>query len=101
MDKVSLAIVGLGMIGKRHLQALSEVTEAELVAIVDTNPKTQENATVAGVDYFATTEEMLLRAKPDGVMVCTPTEHHLQPVLDALRANVHVFVEKPDHCLNE
>ena len=95
MDKVRLTIVGLGIIGKRHLQAVSEVAEAELVAIVDTNPQTQETATAAGVDHYTSTEEMLLRAKPEGVMVCTPTEHHLQPILNSLEAGSHVLVEKP------
>ena len=37
LDKTKLGLIGAGTIGKRHLQAISEVTEAELVAIVDTD----------------------------------------------------------------
>lgn len=95
MAPVRLALIGLGVIGKRHLQALSEVEEAELVAITDTNPGVRELAQQLGVGFYSETQDMLAQAKPDGALVCTPTEHHLQPVLAALDAGAHVFVEKP------
>jgi predicted dehydrogenase len=38
---------------------------------------------------------MLDRVGPDGVIVCTPTELHLDPTLAALDAGAHVLVEKP------
>ena len=38
MDRTRLALIGVGMIGKRHLKAMGEVPESELVALVDTIP---------------------------------------------------------------
>ena len=38
MDKTRLALIGVGMIGKRHLKAMRDVEEAELAALVDTVP---------------------------------------------------------------
>ncbi|GIR60851.1 MAG: hypothetical protein CM15mP66_02990 [Pseudomonadota bacterium] len=35
MDKTRLALIGVGMIGKRHLKAMRDVEEAELAALVD------------------------------------------------------------------
>ena len=95
MDPVRLAIVGLGVIGKRHMQALSNVEEAELGAIADPNAEVRELAQQNGVAFYAETADMLAQAKPDGVLVCTPTEHHVQPVLAVLEAGAHVLVEKP------
>ena len=38
MSKTRLALIGAGVIGKRHLAALAQVTCVELVAIADPNP---------------------------------------------------------------
>ncbi len=95
MAKVKLALVGLGVIGKRHLSAISQVEEAELVAVVDTNAEVGPLAQEQGVGFYSNTSDMLAHTKPEGVLVCTPTEHHLQPVLDAVQAGAHVLVEKP------
>ena len=39
MDKTRLALIGAGMMGKRHLKAIREVDEAEVVAMVDSQPE--------------------------------------------------------------
>jgi predicted dehydrogenase len=95
VDKTKLALIGAGTIGKRHLKAIDEVDEAELIAIVDTNLDAEELAAQRAVRFYSTTEEMLDDQPPDGVIVCTPTALHLQPVLASLDAGAHVFVEKP------
>jgi len=93
--KTKLGLIGAGTIGKRHLQAISEVTQAELVAIVDTDPLAQSIATKTNVSFFSSASQMLREIQPDGVIVCTPTEAHLEPVLSSLEFNAHVLVEKP------
>ena len=95
MPKTRLALVGAGVIGKRHLKAIGEVGEAELVAISDTNAEAESLARDNEVPFFSSTEAMLSAQTPDGVLVCTPTEVHLQPVLSALKSKAHVLVEKP------
>ncbi|MDP7619167.1 MAG: Gfo/Idh/MocA family oxidoreductase [Dehalococcoidia bacterium] len=95
MDKTKLALVGAGAIGKRHLLAIDDVEEAELVAIVDTDPRVEELASARNVRFYATTEAILGDQTPDGVIVCTPTDLHLAPVLASLGAGAHVLVEKP------
>ena len=95
LDKTKLGLIGAGTIGKRHLQAISEVTEAELVAIVDTDPLAESTAVENNVSFFASVSHMLQDKQPDGVIVCTPTEVHLGPVLSSLKHNTHVLVEKP------
>ena len=93
--KTKLGLIGAGTIGKRHLQAISEVTQAELVAIVDTDPLAQSIAIKTNASFFSSTSQMLREIQPDGVIVCTPTEVHLEPVLSSLEFNAHVLVEKP------
>ena len=93
--KTKLGLIGAGTIGKRHLQAISEVTQAERVAIVDTDPFAESLATKTNVSFFSSASQMLREIQPDGVIVCTPTEAHLEPVLSSLEFNAHVLVEKP------
>ena len=95
MVKTRLALVGAGVIGRRHLTAIGEIAEAELVAISDTNAETASLARDNEVPFFSSTEDMLSTQRPNGVFVCTPTEVHLQPVLSALKSKAHVLVEKP------
>lgn len=90
-----LALVGAGMIGRRHLKAISETDAAELVAIVDPMPDTVELARDLNVPHFTNTEDMLAATTPSGVIVATPTENHLKPSLSALEAGCHLLVEKP------
>ena len=91
--KTNLALVGAGTIGQRHLKAMSQVEEAELTAIVDNQSQAESIAVEMNVPFFHTTEEMLRTQLPEGVIVCTPTEIHLEPVLSSLNAGAHVLVE--------
>lgn len=95
MDKVRLAIVGAGVIGKRHIAAIGDTPDCELVAIADPFPAAVAVAEENGVRWFADTGDMLADARPDGVIVATPTEHHPAPCLAAIDAGAHVLVEKP------
>lgn len=95
MENVRLAIVGAGVIGKRHMAAIAGTPGCELVAIADPFPASRAMAEDNGVRWFADTGDMLGDVRPDGVVVATPTEHHLAPTLTALDAGAHVLVEKP------
>jgi len=95
MRKARIALIGSGVIGKRHLLAMKSIDEVELVAIADPFPPAEALATEESVPYFSDNEKMLAQCKPDGVIVATPTEHHLDPTLASLEAGAHVLVEKP------
>ena len=95
MNEVKLAVIGAGVIGKRHLKAISAVAQAKLVAIVDTDPRAKEIAAAVDAPFYETTGTMFRDLEPDGVVISTPTDHHLQPLLECLQAGTHVLVEKP------
>ena len=95
MARARIGVVGAGMIGKRHLTAIAASEQAELVAICDLFPAAQDLAHAFSVPWFSDTVAMMEDAGPDGVIVATPTEHHLQPVVQALESGAHVLVEKP------
>jgi predicted dehydrogenase len=94
-DPVKLAVVGAGMMGQRHIQFMDATGVAELVAIVDPASAGHRLAESRGVACFDTAQKMLDEANVEGVIISTPTIHHLEPTLASLDAGCHVLVEKP------
>ena len=95
MSNINIALIGAGVIGKRHLRALNSIDHISLAAIADPFPAAKDVAAEHNVQLFTNTAEMLKAVKPDGVIVATPTEHHSEPTLTALDHGAHVLVEKP------
>jgi len=92
---VRIAVVGAGVIGRRHVEAIANAEGTELAAIVDVDPGAEALARDSAVPWFEGVATMCEQLKVDGVVISTPTIHHLKPALDALDAGCHVFVEKP------
>lgn len=90
-----LALIGAGAIGRRHLRALDASSAVELAALVDPDPAAEDLAHSLGVPCYQDAAAMLDEVAPTGVIIATPTEHHLAPTLAALEAGCHVLVEKP------
>ncbi|HCA80121.1 MAG TPA: gfo/Idh/MocA family oxidoreductase [Bacteroidetes bacterium] len=99
MQKVKIAVVGLGTIGQSvHLPILSRIPEVEIVAVCDMEASKAEF--VAGKyeipRHYTDLEEMLKTEEViDGVDICTSTFSHLDAAIAALEAKKHVLVEKP------
>ena len=92
---VKLAIVGLGLIGKRHANIVQSVPKTELSAIVDPNPQTQSIAHGMGCKWFPSLTQMLAEHKPDGVILATPTQMHIEQCVMCVQHDLPVLVEKP------
>ncbi len=90
-----LAVVGAGLIGRRHIATILQSTVAELAAIVDPQPEAKVFADSLGVPYFAVLSEMLESVSPDGAIVATPNHLHVENGLDCVRAGCPLLVEKP------
>lgn len=95
MTPVRLAIIGGGVIGRRHAGAIAEVPAAELAAIADPAKSGKALAEELGVPHHGDTRSLFANERLDGVIVSTPTVHHFGPTLAALEAGCHVLVEKP------
>ncbi len=97
MDKVKIAVIGLGWFGEKHCEALSGIPHAELHALCTRNEsRLKAVAGAFGVrktctDYL----ELLADPEVDAVSVVTMWDQHVAPTLAALRAGKHVFLEKP------
>lgn len=99
MEKLKIGIIGCGGIATgKHLPALKEVKEAEMVAFCDIIPeKAKDAAEKYGTNarVYENYEEMLKSEKLDVVHVCTPNRSHSFISIAAMEAGCHVMCEKP------
>lgn len=90
-----IAVAGAGLIGRRHVQAVDHSDAAVVSAIVDPAPEAKEFALSLGCDWHASIADMLGVNRPDGVIIATPNQMHVDNGLDCVRAKLPVLVEKP------
>lgn len=92
-DLRRVALVGHGIMGRRHVRALLALPDrVTLAGIYDPDPAAAV-AGVANVTSYASEAEAI--ADADVVFVASPIAAHMSTVLRALRARRDVFVEKP------
>lgn len=92
---IRLAVVGAGLVGKRHISAIAQVPGVQLAAVVDTSQESLKIAQDNGVEYFAELNNMLESVKPDGVILSTPTPLHVEQASSCINSGIPVLVEKP------
>lgn len=96
-DKIRIGLIGVGQIGKVHLQRYKEVPEAEVVAVADL--RRDEAERVAGeygipavyTDYC----DLLARDDIQSVDVALHNRLHAPVTIAALNAGKNVYCEKP------
>lgn len=97
--KTKLAIVGLD---HDHvwglLKDLTEEPNAELVAIADGHPELVDRAkskVPASVKFYSDFVKMLDEMKPDGVIVTTENDRHLEILRECAKRHINYSTEKP------
>jgi predicted dehydrogenase len=96
MTPVRAAVIGAGFVGGIHARALAAQPDVQLVAICGrTAPRAEALAASHGAAAYTSIPEMLADQRPCMVCVCTGNRDHYDPVMAALAAGCHVFVEKP------
>lgn len=93
---MKVAVIGVGTMGRHHARVYSELPEADLVAISDSDSiRAESTAHKFGIRAYTDHREMLEKEKPDAVSVVVPTAMHETVGLDALSAGSNIIIEKP------
>ena len=71
-----IAVVGAGLIGRKHLGILKDDPAFEVAGIADPAPEAEAYARQHGFAYFEDTESLLDTQKPDGVVIANPNVLH-------------------------
>ncbi len=98
--RVRLGLLGTGGIAHFHMSHITEIPEAEVVALADPQPantaRLQEKyPALAGLPSFGTLEQLLAGPELDAVLIQTPHVGHVDQASACLRAGKHVLLEKP------
>ena len=90
---MKILVVGLGSIGRRHLQNLSALGIRQLAAVTQNRCQLPLDALPPFLSFEHL--EPALAWRPDAVFVCNPTAFHLETAIEAARTGCHLFLEKP------
>ena len=94
-DKLRVGLIGLGAVGRLHLEAYRSARRIEVVAIAEPDAGRRAVATAADVALYADAAEMLAREALDIACVLTPAASHAGLTERCANAGVHVLCEKP------
>ena len=91
-----IAVVGAGLVGRRHVAAIRACDRVTLAAIADPAPGAAEFAAALDVAHHETLDDLLARGPSlDGVVLATPNALHAAGVGACIGAGIPVLVEKP------
>jgi len=95
MVPLKIAIAGAGVIGRAHMAVLAQNPNCQLCAIADPSGAAQQLSQALDIAWFATLDELLTQAQPDGVIVSTPNALHVPQALHCIEKGLPVLLEKP------
>lgn len=91
---LKIGVLGVGHLGKIHLNCIQMIEEYELVGFYDPD---SEMAAAAAKEYNLKSFESIetLVDAVDVVDIVTPTVSHFECATEAIKKSKHVFIEKP------
>ena len=93
---VKIAVVGAGLIGKRHINLLQNSPDCSLSAIIDPQDGVKKLAEEVEVPHFYELAEFLSSdVGCDGVILATPNETHREFALNCISRGLPCLIEKP------
>ncbi|MGA8117002.1 MAG: Gfo/Idh/MocA family oxidoreductase [Actinocatenispora sp.] len=92
MRPLRVAVIGLGLMGRRHAAVLAAHPAAELVAGVDLSEPARE---AFRAEFSVPAVASLSTVDADAVVVALPDNAHRAVAVDAIEGGLHVLVEKP------
>ena len=96
MKKLKIGVAGLGRIGKIHLNNLLELSNVEVIGVMDPSTEAVEYAKLKGVrNTYKKFNELVTIDKLDAIVICTPTNTHANYVETSAKLGKQIFCEKP------
>jgi len=96
-EKIRVGVIGVGGMGRHHVNSWKNVPNAELVYVCDVDKSQLDRITKGNKSLQAVSDmrRVLDDASIDAVSIATPDHWHAPAALLALEAGKHVYVEKP------
>jgi predicted dehydrogenase len=89
-----MGVIGVGYLGQHHARIYSEIEDADLVAVADTDStKAADVAGTYGCMHYASYSDIFELC--DAISIATPTTTHYRVAMDCLEAGKDILIEKP------
>lgn len=96
MRKLKVGIVGLGVIGRVHMENLAKMAQVEMVGLCDFFKEHADKwAQTYNAKAYYSYEEMMDQSGMDAVIIAVPHTEHAAVALAAFERGIHVLCEKP------
>ena len=95
--KIRIGMIGVGQIGKYHIENYQKIPDAEIVVLADINEKEGRHVSeIYGIpNVYTDFRQLLERDDIEAVDVCLHNNLHAPITVAALKAGKHVYCEKP------
>ena len=78
MKSLNIAVVGYGLVGKKHCEIILQQNNTNLIGVVENNKDQTKNFSKSEV--FKSIKEILTKKKIDGAIIASPSNLHIEPV---------------------
>ena len=95
MSNVDLAIIGFGRIGRIHAANILAAEDISLKMIVDPLLDADEKLAEQGVKQSKNIADLLDLQNIDGVIICSPSNYHIDQIKQISQNIKNIFCEKP------
>ncbi len=95
MKPVKLAVIGTGLIGRKHAELVNANDSCLLVGTCDVDSGGRAVADELNVPFYRNVAEILERERPEGAIIATPNGTHSAIAEACAKRSVHVLIEKP------
>ncbi|RLB00566.1 MAG: hypothetical protein DRG83_11335, partial [Deltaproteobacteria bacterium] len=93
-EKIKVAVIGVGYLGKYHAEKYSRIENADLIGVIDiVAERAKTIAERLNTAYFTDYSEIM--DEIDAVSIVVPTSDHFKVARDFIEAGKHVLLEKP------
>ena len=93
-EKIKVAVIGVGYLGKFHARIYSEHPDVDLIGVVDTHSgQVEEIASQYSTTAYSDFNDVLDQV--DAVSIVVPTTYHHEIAMPFIQQGVNVLLEKP------
>ncbi len=94
MAALEIAVVGAGLIGRRHIELIGDARDCRLSGVVEPSPEARSKLAF-DAPVFETLDDLLGAQRPDGLIIATPNALHVPQALACVDAGIPALIEKP------
>jgi predicted dehydrogenase len=93
-EPIRIAVLGAGLIGRKHIDRIGAHAGFELAGIADINADATRKA-YAGVPVEADFSTLFDKVKPEAALIASPNQLHTEHGLECARRGIPFILEKP------